>query len=101
MHTLFKVYDHNNNGFIDYNEFCKYIFTKDHRPKSNKIELLEDEKINIMKQSVLQSFQKLKKEIFRKKLGLNLISLELLLKGGEHNKGKEYVRLNEVVEHGK
>ena len=53
MHTLFKVYDHDNRGFIDYTEFCKYVFTKDHRPKSQKQPTHEEEKNkNIMPQSV-------------------------------------------------
>ena len=61
------------------------MFSKDHRPTPSRQPTQDQETSKNMQQGVQQSFQKLKKEIFRKKLGLNLISLEVLLKGDEHN----------------
>ena len=120
---LFKTYDTNNTNSINYKDFVDYLYQKpnndDNQSTVSRRQELETQSniqqrrdfdnqslhsytshINIQK--VPDLCNKLKKEIFRKKLGLNLIYLGLCLKQfnlntKKINEKKEFVSQNEFI----
>lgn len=114
VNSLFQTYDNDKNGYVQYDQLCTYLFQKKEEKVMSRQVQAEQQQAqhqqnmarggqHLIGHALATCINKIKKEIFRKKMGINLINMEIMLydfdpKRNQIKNDKVTVSQNEVIQ---